>query len=979
MPPAPWDRIQSLFDELTALPAAERAVRLHALRSEDPSLCAELESLLRAHEEPGGPLDAPPVFNIIGGTEATTDDRLAAGLRIGPYQLVRLLGEGGMGSVWLAERVDGRLKRSVALKLPKWTWTLRDVNTRLARERDILARLEHAGIARLYDAGVDELGRPYLAMEYVQGEPIDQYCNSRALTVVERLQLVLQVARAVAYAHSRLIVHRDLKPSNILVSDDGTIRLLDFGIATLLQADDDLASRITQAGSRVFTLDYAAPEQIKGESIGTPTDVYALGCVLYALVAVASPYPIPRRSPAALEDAIVTGNTLLASDACQNPAIARQLRGDLDAILNKAIKKNPEDRYASIDAFAADLTRFLRHETIVARPDSRWYRFRKFARRNRVGLGAAGVAAIAVLGGAGVSLWQARIATAEATRANATNAFVLSLFRDASPSSGGGAELRVVDLLQQALPRIEREFRNEPEQQLELYLTVGLSLNELNSYASSLATFDRTAKLAQRQQLTGTDAALRARIGEANALVATDKLDAAAQILDSTEQTLRQRPPSLLLAHLWSTRAYLHLNRNDPQAAVKSDSAATDLIKKLLGPQNLEYWFQRRELARAQWHADQCDAAIANADEILTQLPALLGSDRHPEIAVVRSVRARCLSETQRVQEARAEFERNEPLIRAAFGAGSKDYAIEILSHAETERRAGASAAAVNRFIRGNAILDANHVTGYTRMGAEAGLTLTLLQNRQLAAAALSADRWRQFAIDNSGPKDRQVRIASFFALFARALSGEQPGARTQLERMLQIMHEQQDGFVMRPQTLLGWYHVLQRAPDLAEQELTAALPVLEARGVNDQTYIPLAHLWAGVASLDRGDLTRARKSLDRALAENMKMYFEVTPERADLWVALARLNLLSGDNAAALTWSLQAIAFWQQQDPKSRWSGEAAYWHAMALDANGRHKDAALKLNDALILLRQSSFPIDRKWTAEAQSLLKSGKMYKR
>ncbi len=200
---------------------------------------------------------------------------------------------------------------------------------------------------------------------------------------------------------------------------------------------------------------------------------------------------------------------------------------------------------------------------------------------------------------------------------------ILSLFRDASPSSGGGAELRVVELLEKALPRIEREFRNEPAQQLELYLTVGLSLNELNSYVSSLATFDRAVKLAQRAQLTGSDAALRARIGAASALVATNKLDEAAQILDRTEQALQQRPPSLTLAHLWSTRAYLQLNRNDPPAAVKSATAATELIGKLLGLQNLEYWLQRRELARAQWHADQCDAAIANADGILKQLPAL--------------------------------------------------------------------------------------------------------------------------------------------------------------------------------------------------------------------------------------------------------------------------------------------------------------------------------------------------------------------
>jgi eukaryotic-like serine/threonine-protein kinase len=476
MPSSSWNQLQVLFDELAAMPLPDRVRRLDQIGRDDPAMRTELEGLLQAHDTAAGPLDAPPVFHLTGPDARESSSPFSPGTRIGSYQLLRLLGEGGMGSVWLAERIDGMLKRTVALKLPKWTWMLRDVSTRLARERDILASLEHAAIARLYDAGVDELGRPYLAMEYIQGEPIDHYCNVRKLGVSERLKLVLQVARAVAYAHSRLIVHRDLKPGNILVGEDGTVRLLDFGIAKLLQSDDDSADMLTHAGSRMFTLNYAAPEQIKGEAIGTPTDVYSLGCVLYELVTAASPYRTALRSAASLEQAIVTGETVLASAACQDPAVARQLRGDLDAILNKALKRNPVDRYASVDAFADDVLRYLNHEPIVARPDGRWYRMRKFMRRHRTGLAAALMVSLSLVGATAVSLRQSAIAQREAQKATAIKDFLVSIFSEASGKQSQVAEaqnLRVIDVMDQGRTRLLGSLNDLPEAKLELIEVIG--------------------------------------------------------------------------------------------------------------------------------------------------------------------------------------------------------------------------------------------------------------------------------------------------------------------------------------------------------------------------------------------------------------------------------------------------------------------------------------------------------------------------
>ena len=259
--------------------------------------------------------------------------------RVGPYVLVREIGRGGMGSVWLAERADGAYKRRVALKLPRLTWAA-SLGKRMARERDIGALLEHPNIARLYDAGVDEHGRPYIAMEYIDGQPIDVYCRDHALDLRARLKLFLEVAQAVAYAHGRLVLHRDLKPANVLVDAAGHMHLLDFGIAKLLD-DASSGSELTQEQGRVLTLNYASPEQIAGRPLGVTADVYSLGVLLYELLTGTVPYKAKRNTTGAMEDAILTGDAPLASSRVADRKLARELKGDIDAIVTKAIKREP--------------------------------------------------------------------------------------------------------------------------------------------------------------------------------------------------------------------------------------------------------------------------------------------------------------------------------------------------------------------------------------------------------------------------------------------------------------------------------------------------------------------------------------------------------------------------------------------------------------------------------------------------------------
>ena len=386
--------LSRLLDEALDLEPAQAEAWLAALPEAHRHLLPQLREMLAEHLSPGhaGFMSDGP--KLEGGAADETVARPED--LVGPYRLIREIGRGGMGAVWLAERADGSLKRQVALKLPRLAWGA-GLAERMARERDIGALLEHPNIARLYDAGVDASGRPYLALEYIDGQPLDAWCEAKALGVPERLRLFLQVARAVAYAHGRLVVHRDLKPSNVLVTADGQAHLLDFGIAKLLHeaAPGDLG--LTQEQGRVLTPHYASPEQIQGETITVASDVYSLGVLLYELLT--GRLPFHATSPAALEAAVLEGEPPLASSRAQDKATARALRGEIDAILGKALKRVPALRYATVDALAQDIERHLKGERVLAQPDSAWYRIRKAAMRHRFGFAAVAAILATVLAG----------------------------------------------------------------------------------------------------------------------------------------------------------------------------------------------------------------------------------------------------------------------------------------------------------------------------------------------------------------------------------------------------------------------------------------------------------------------------------------------------------------------------------------------------------------------------------------------------
>jgi len=410
-------RMSGLLDEALPLDAARRRAWLEALPTEHQDLAQALRDALLPGEAQLAKLEKLAALPELGApTRAVPPSALGlqSGARVGPYQLIRRLGAGGMAEVWLARRADGAFRREVALKLPMLVHLRADLEQRFTRERDILASLEHPHIARLYDAGVDPNGLPYLSMEYVEGRPLTEWCDAHRLEIQARLELFLQILEAVQYAHEKQVIHRDLKPSNVLVTQSGQVRLLDFGVAKLLEADESQLTEITNLHGRAVTPDYASPELLRGESVDARGDVYSLGVLLYELLTGVRPYRLKNAASIGLLEHTVTTvevkkpSTQLEADAAAARGtipekLVRQLRGDLDAIALKALAKEPAKRYPSVAALAEDVRRYLRTRPIEALPARTTDRLGKFLRRNRTVVGvtvtavAAVVAAVAFL------------------------------------------------------------------------------------------------------------------------------------------------------------------------------------------------------------------------------------------------------------------------------------------------------------------------------------------------------------------------------------------------------------------------------------------------------------------------------------------------------------------------------------------------------------------------------------------------------
>ena len=588
-------RLRAIFDEALLQEPSSRAAYVDRACASDPELRPVVMGLLAAHQRAHSFLEHPPELlrSAVGGEELEepADMRPArmalAGVVIGAYRLVEPIGQGGMGTVWLAERSDGRFQGRVAVKLLNAALVGRAGEGRFAREGNILARLAHSQIAHLIDAGVSPVGQPYLVLEHVAGEEIDRYCNEKQLGVDARVRLFLDVLAPVAHAHANLVVHRDLKPSNVLVTADGRVKLLDFGIAKLLEPDGGIgdATLLTGEGAFVLTPAYAAPEQVTGASVTTATDVYALGVLLYVLLTGRHPAGDVTKLPAALLKAVVETDprrpsevvrdtrtasveevaAITASHAASPARLGQLLEGDLDVIVIKALKKNPSERYATVNAFADDLRRYLNHEPIGARADSFGYRTSKFVRRNRTPVALGGFALVALLAGLAGTLTQAQRATRQATaavaerqradeqarnateqrdfarrqlsRAEAINDLNAFLIADAAPL---GTPFTARDLLARAEHIVDRQRGDAEDTRVEMLVAIGRLYASVGETANENRVLEQAYKLSRAIPDTSVRAKAACALG--GAVVRIGDIPRARQLVREGLETLPAQP-----------------------------------------------------------------------------------------------------------------------------------------------------------------------------------------------------------------------------------------------------------------------------------------------------------------------------------------------------------------------------------------------------------------------------------------------------
>ena len=679
-----WSRLDALFDLALDLPIDRRSTLLD--RVGEPALRERVEQLLAADAAAGDFLnDGAEAWLRTGPmvpAHGTDEGALDVGARVGPYRVTEELGRGGMGIVYRAERADGEFVQFVAVKLVQRGAHGDDTTARFRRERQILARLDHPSIARLLDGGLHTDGRPYFAMELVEGEPITKYCDRQRLSIDERVRLFCRVCDAVQYAHGRLIVHRDLKPANIFVTTTGDLKLLDFGIAKLLTDDDSAqATELTRPGLRPLTPAYAAPEQLRAEPVSTATDVYTLGVILFELLTGRRPPASSGFEGASLDaepprpsDVVVNSHRdnarsidEIAHARCVSPrALAARLAGDLDAMVLKALRREPQHRYIGAGAIAEDLNRFLEKRPVAARPDGRRYRAGKFVRRHRVGIAVAVSLVLSLLGGLAATAWQARAKTLEAQKAEAVKAFLISIFQGADPAQAADREITLRQVLDEGAGRAQRDLASQPAVQGELLTVLAGIYGELGIADRATPLTDQA--LAIHERLYGAD----------SPLVATN---------------LRQK-------------ANLALARGDADSGDRFAREALEKHRRAYGNLHQEVADDLETLADAARQRGRLADSLAGVEESLRIRKAIYGSEHTQvaaslnDLAVLRTTQGRYEESAALYNEAidlrRRLLGREHPLVALTV----HNFAVLQLYRGELQEAAGLSQEALERFQR---------------------------------------------------------------------------------------------------------------------------------------------------------------------------------------------------------------------------------------------------------------------------------------
>jgi len=504
--PGRWERVTEAFGRLSDLSTTERAAALKVLATTDAAIHDDVASLLLSNDAVGDRFDQP----IFAADPAEFDQPSLSGRRIGPYVIIREIGRGGMGAVWEAQRADDQYQKRVAIKMVAMGRDTESMLRRFRVERELLARLAHGNIATLLDGGVTEEGQPWFAMEYVEGEPITTWCASHKLNVRQRVELFRQVCAAAQYAHEHLVVHRDVKPGNILVATDGTVKLLDFGVAKLTESDG-ADGGLTGTAGVALTAAYASPEQLRGESVSTASDIYSLGVVLYELLTGTRPFSsVPDallERTANPPSRAVTSEAVIAMGGDGVRQIAQAIEGDLDAVVLMALRPQPERRYRSVQQLSDDLQRALDGHQVSARPDTLGYRFATLVRRNRAAAMLAAVSLLALVGATVVSFREAAAARAERDRAVLETArtrqvtqFFQEVLSSARPDRQGG-NVTIVQAIDSAIARTDTAFADQPDLRAALKLTLGATLANMFLYKPAKPLLEDALRL--RRTLDG--------------------------------------------------------------------------------------------------------------------------------------------------------------------------------------------------------------------------------------------------------------------------------------------------------------------------------------------------------------------------------------------------------------------------------------------------------------------------------------------
>lgn len=852
-------RVDELLDELFDLPEGQRLAALHARHGEDRAVVAEVESLLRAARASDGFLTVP--------ARPYMDDTVldaAIGTRLGAWRITRLIGRGGMGNVYEAIRARGDFEHRVAIKLLQ-----REAAAQLERfeaERQILASLEHSGIARLYDGGVTGDGRPFMVMEFIEGRCITEYCTLTAASFEQRLRLFIQVCDAVAFAHRNLIVHRDLKPSNILVSARGEVKLLDFGIAKLL---DSQRPQLTQAAAPL-TFICAAPEQLTGAPVTTSTDIYALGLLLFELLTGTHPWIGSDTAVLQALRTILQRAAPLASRTADlhadAPVPSRLIRGDLDAIVAKALRLEPVHRYATVEALKRDVERVLLGQAVEAREGARTYVMLRALRRHRWAAAAVTAIFVSLAGGLGVAAWQAHraaverdIARRDAAREEAVRDNLTRLFR-AAIADHGAQPPTAKNMIDSSAQRVLREYRDEPQLAGQIVLTLADLYGAL-------------------EDVTGADTLLEGYVAEANSDADPVALADARQKLANIE---------LLRGHI-------------DRAAALLDQA--DLF---WGKSPHSYREERLEglgiRARLQRMRGDLDGAIAATREAIVQRIALSGHD-HRETAILYNSLAIALTAANRLEEALAAYHETSAIYRTLGLGDDIDAQIIIANTGTLELRTGhlreaevllKSAFERERSLAGDSAAVAAAMGYY-------GKVLSITNRNEAAFAVLR---------EASDVAVRYVGAGSPLALQNQMYLGEVQlalGDRPQAALTLNAAHDtalSQYG-AAHPLTLRSELALAQLAAaagdyDHAQAQLGQIVAGLRKLGAQSETNLAQALLALGDADLGKGDIREARVALQEAVVLREKYpgdVWELAQARERLAESLAK----GGSNAAPL------------------------------------------------------------------------------